>query len=258
MSEQVASSNDGEAKRARMDEVDERIDELKKIKQSMEVEDGTPVEIQLVFLSGSGLVTHVTNENIRKEIPAYVEIQKFRHEKLYDVVKGEWSNGIFILVRDEEHAWNVFKRESVMMEVTKGNTVYGVRVEFIRSVQDRETRKQCRMVGNGLVRLKEINERVSAMGAVKPLGVGGIPTFPASFQKKEDAIKQLDRLRELRAEGVQLDAPDYEILCKHKPVDLDALKAELTALYNEKCGLLIRLRTYQASGWEFDFDSESV
>ena len=247
MSKQVFASEKGESKRVRTrafyecdGESDE--DKAKRLRQAVEgVEDG-PVEIQLKLVAGSDLVSYITQADIRKMIPSYVDIQTIRHEKLYDIENKKWSESIFIQVPNQEEAWNVLKMDRVLMEVTKGSIVYAVCVLFARPVQDQEARKNSRAVGKGLARLKEINGRIKEMGAVTVEG-SLIPTLPSSFREKRDVAHHLARLFGDRSARMQLSSKDYGILLNYEPVDLDLLEAELSSLYDKKCDLLIKLRS---------------
>ena len=231
-------------------------DKAKRLKQAVEGVEDDPVEIHLKLIAGGDLVSYITQADIRKLIPSYVDIQTIRHEKLYDIGREKWSESIFIQVPNEEQAWNVLKMESVMMEVTKGSIVYAVRVQFVRPVQNQDVRKNIREVGDGLAKLKKINARVKEMGAVTVEG-SSIPTLPSNFKDKRDMAHHLARLFGDRSARRQLSAKDYAIIHNFEPVDWDLLEAELSSLYDEKCDVLIKLRSLQIEGLEFRFNPDA-
>ncbi len=135
------------------------------------------------------------------------------------------------------------------LDVMDGRT--GVAVEFVSPVDNRAKRDNLLRVGNLVAGVREINEKLTKMGA--SYHNGHLPEPPGELQSNTYYAELLTKAKGIRKDGKQLDYHTALSLFHHRPADTNALKTSMTALFNEKCDLVIQLREFQLSGLDFVF-----
>jgi hypothetical protein len=153
----------------------------------------------------------------------------------------------FIKFESEEQACMVLGMKSMTL-------MFGqlrVTVEFVQPTQSYATRKTFRTIGDSIVRLNAIEDEYKKIGAVRQMG--GKPTLSDKYLDKSWFIRELERAKALRASGQSLDHNMHGPLRGRRPVDSTAKQAQITALYDEECDILIKLREFQLNGVDFDF-----
>jgi hypothetical protein len=141
-----------------------------------------------------------------------------------------------------------FGKLNVMGTNQHGGT--GVAVEFVSPAETSAKRDTLRSVGKLVARVKEIDDKLKAMRAFYSQGFPKPPQdlVPAAFY-----AELLTKAKQIRQEGGTLDPSTAGILLTRQPADVSAIQNRMTALFNEKCDLVIRIREFQLSGLGFTF-----
>lgn len=132
-------------------------------------------------------------------------------------------------------------------------------VDFIKPRHTTTTRTMLRQIGSKIARLNDIDTEISSLGVVKY----GHPILHNRFQDKQEYAKRLTQIKGDRAMGLTCKLEAYHDLRTIKPVDIAAKQAQLQALYDEKCDVLIFLREIQLSMLDcetemIDFEFETL
>ncbi len=163
----------------------------------------------------------------------------------------------FIQFSSNEDVDTVLRLKKMDMSIYTDSGCEGAgRVEFIRPTESQATHKTLRIIGKAIARLEEIDEELKKIGAVRVHG--GMPELGPEFIDKAWYITKLQECKRLRAVGVSLDHHSHAPLAGRKPVDVEALKRLIKPLYDEECDILIQLREYQLSGLDFNFKHPAV
>jgi hypothetical protein len=157
---------------------------------------------------------------------------------------------VFSNVKDARHALGL-KEFTLIIKDGTGST--GIPVQFVKPAQNSATRETLRKIGGLVDRIKEIDDELKSIGAVREYG-DGVPTVSSTthLDKKWFAMNMPEWERK-RAAGLSLDRNAYVPLKWRKPVDSAKLQAKMKALYDEECDALMQLRKFQLDGIEFDF-----
>jgi hypothetical protein len=127
-------------------------------------------------------------------------------------------------------------------------------VQFIQPTQTPATHSTLRCIGTLITRLGEIEKEFKNIGAERRI-MCGIPTLKPEFMDKAVYMAKLSAFKATRSSGALLDHNAHGLLISRKPVDTEALQALIQPLYNEECDILIQLRECQISGEvDFEFD----
>jgi len=185
-----------------------------------------------------------------------VEIVSLITEKNYKLdqntrVSAKPTLELFICFESDEQACMVLGTKSLNLTLHSPNEAHHITVEFVRPIQPYETRKTFRTIGDLLVRLDAIVDEYKKFGAVRQ--GSGKPTLSNTLLDKSWFITELEKAKTIRASGGSLDHNMYGPLRGRRPVDSKAVEAQITALYDEECDILIKLREFQLNGIDFEF-----
>jgi hypothetical protein len=125
------------------------------------------------------------------------------------------------------------------------------RTKLSKAKQTAATRATYRKIGGLVTRIKEIEEELKKLGAVRECN--SRPKPPQNFLDRSYFAEQVPKWKRAREAGTMLDHNAYVPLKHYKMVDMQRLQSRMDALYNEECDALIRLRQFQMDGFEFDF-----
>ena len=156
----------------------------------------------------------------------------------------------FIHFESEEQARLVLEMKSMQFYLASPTGLV-TSAQFVKPTQPYEIRKTLRTIGNLLIRLDKIQDEFKKIGAVHR--GPGKPTLSETFLDKSWFIRELERAKAIRAGGKSLDHNLYGPLRGCQPVDSSAVQAQITALYDEECDILIKLREFQLNGVDFNF-----
>ena len=157
----------------------------------------------------------------------------------------------FIQFSNDEDYSMVLGLEKMDVDVQIPSSIHGINVQFIQPTQSQAMHKTLRIIGNSLFRLGEIDKELKKIGAVR--AQGGMPELGREFVDKAWYLTKLQECKRLRAAGVSLDLHFHAPLAGIRPVDSQALKLSIKQLYNEECDILIQLREFQLNGIDFNF-----
>ena len=157
----------------------------------------------------------------------------------------------FIKFKTAEDAQMVldFGKLHVMGTNQHGGT--GVAVEFVSPAETSAKRDTLRRVGKLVAGVKEINEKLTRMG--DSYHNGHLPAPPQDLLPAAFYAELLTKAKQIRQAGGTLDPSTAGILLTRQPADVSAIQNRMTALFNEKCDLVIQIREFQLSGLGFTF-----
>lgn len=256
-----------EGKRKCMEELEDTIQTLQKIKKNLkEVDDCSPDKnvVQVIF-HGDKSVTF-TKRDFERSLD---ELNSGRRQ-LVDVPSGciesvtmqdnftlDLNRNLqpirmcFIEFSTEEDVYMALRLKKMNVGIKTNSRINYVNVEFIQPTQSSATHKTFRTIGNSLARLGEIDKELNKIGAVRRQG--GMPELKACFFDKVWYLAKIQECKAIRATGKSLDLNVHGPLASVKPVDSEALKLLIKTLYDEECDILIQLREFQLNGIDFDF-----
>lgn len=157
---------------------------------------------------------------------------------------------IFRQTRDARHTLDL-KRLDVTLKTE--HRVVDTSIKFVKPTHSSATRETYREIGKLIDRINEIDEELKTLGAVREYGHGVPKISSEKYLDKSFFTNLIPNLKRARAAGQSLDHHAYVPLRWRNPVDAAKLQEQITALYNEECDALIRLREFQLNGWEFEF-----
>jgi hypothetical protein len=141
-------------------------------------------------------------------------------------------------------------------------------VHFARPSEPPGKRETFRSIGKLVQRLDAIDKELKGLGAVRVSGDGAprlgkraLPkeSYADSLQCPEESYAdKLKRYKATLAEGGTLSASDYAVLTQKPTVSAEDTQRRIAALFNEECEVLIKLRTFQLEGHDFEFDLPRV
>jgi hypothetical protein len=158
----------------------------------------------------------------------------------------------FLMFQTEEDAAYVLGLQTFHFRSIDRVRNLGFQATFAQPTQDFATRETLRKIGTLVDRLKEIENELLSIGAVRD-GFSWKPyhkLIDKSFYMNDTGLPAWKRAR---AAGLPLDHNAQGILKTKKPVDMPRLQERINALSNEECDALIQLREFQLHGWDFDF-----
>ena len=126
----------------------------------------------------------------------------------------------------------------------------GVAVTFVSPAETSAKRDALRRVGKLVTGVREINEQLTRMRADYSQG---IPKPPQDLIHAALYAELLTKAKQIRQAGGTLDPSTAATLLTRQPADISAIQARMTALFNEKLGLVIQIREFQLSGLDFKF-----
>jgi hypothetical protein len=124
-------------------------------------------------------------------------------------------------------------------------------VEFVRPVMPAGKRTLLRHIGARLARLASIDTELKGLGAVREYGT--VPSLGPCHVPLSEYRQSLESCKRLRASGLSLGHHEAASLFRGAPVDADAIRARIKALWDEECDIVIELREYQLDGVGFKF-----
>jgi hypothetical protein len=244
-----------EGKRECREHVEKTIETLSKIKKSLEDADPDVKTLQLAgYHHYPGLEVHVS-----RQIMCYVKGWQgpgHHNDKPEIVIEKIWIEDNFV------HGES-FKLHQIKECFIKFNTpdsadfVLGLQIPFSsdrtklsKPKQNAATRATYRKIGSLVTRIREIEEELKKLGAVRECGR---PIPHSNFGDRSYFAEQVPKWKRALEAGTMLDHHAYAPLKHFKMVDRQRLQSRMDTLFNEECDALIKLREFQLSGYEFDF-----
>ena len=244
-----------EGKRKCMDDLENTIKTLQKIKGNLkEADDHSPDKNLVQVLWKGPLSFTFTRQDVIQSFAAIrlpVQVVSVEYQDNFTLTPNKFLEPIrmcFIKFVTEEEASMVLGLKQMVLSVQRH---VGYSIEFIPPTQSSATYKTFRIIGNSIARLGEIIKEYKKIGAVRVNY--GKPELGKELIDKSWYLAQLPEFKRLRAAGVSLDLQGYGPLAGRKPVDSEALKAIIKQLYDEEYDILIMLREYQLNGVDFEF-----
>ena len=266
-----------EGKRKCMDDLENAIQTLRKIKKNLkEADDGSFDKnfVQVVLPGGwhQGLVSlTTTKEEIEKafkmaitrlyprpqpscEVPP---VPCIKSVEMQDNFKLDQNKNLlpqrmcFIKFSTEAEASMALGLKKIYTRIEHNSVHFNTEVELICPTHSMDTYKTLRTIGNSLARLQEIDVELKKIGAIRRQC--GMPELGPTLIDKSWYLAKLQEAKKIRASGHSLDLQIHGPLTGTKPVDTEALKLSIKQLYDEECDILIMLREYQLNGMDFEF-----
>ena len=162
----------------------------------------------------------------------------------------------FVYLSTEEDFYTVlgFKEFQVSVKTQHGSS--GLQVEFTLPSHSMATYKTLSTIGNSLARLEEIDKELKKIGAGRH--GSNMPTQNRELVDKAYYATELKKFKAIRAAGNSIEQHAHALLFTRQPVDSEALKISIKKLYDEECDILIQLREFQLNGVDFDFKHPSI
>ena len=218
----------------------------------------------------------------KDEIQAAFGVRKYQRETIHEVevksIKVEYnfkyigdnpSNPnyllkepeVFVTVASVKQANYIIslKHAHVSIKTEHGST--GQSFRFSSPLKDADTRATYREIGSLIIRLKQVDERLKALGAVA--GRGGVPELSDMLIQNEDfdtCIETYHKNKE--ANGRQRQDPLmakqhlHAFLCTRTRVDRRARQAALEPLVDERIEILLKLVKYDQDRFPFAIERE--
>jgi hypothetical protein len=244
-----------EGKRECKEMVEKTLETLSKIKKSLEDADPDVKTLQLAGYQCGPM----NPEDISRQIMANLKMRRTRNHDDKDEIVIEKISTEENFVHDES-----FKLRRINECFIRFNTAYsadyvlGLQIPFFsgritlsKPNQTAATRATYRKIGNLVTRIKEIEDELNKLGAVRECN--SRPNPPQHFVDRSAFVELLPKWKRAREAGTIFDHHTYAPLKHYKMVDRQSLQARMDTLYNEECDTLIQLREFQLGGVEFDF-----
>ena len=252
-----------EGKRECREHVEKTLETLSKIKKSLEDSDPDVKTLQLTGFHQSLTKVQMT-EALSQEIVRHLQMRRIHcrddnDEVVIEKISFEENffldpsyklhriNECFIRFNNAKSADYFLGLQNITMCI--GN--FGTDLKISKPKQTAATRATYRKIGGLVYKIKEIEDELKKLGAVREYN--SRPTPPQNFLDKSFFAEQVPKWKRARETGTMLDHHAYAPLKHYKMVDRQKLQSRMDALYNEECDALIRLRQFQLDGYEFDF-----
>ena len=240
-----------EGKRKCLEDLDDTIQTLQKIKKDLkEADDNSPDKnvLQVIWQCHVSLTftkeefeKSFINLNSRRRQPSYCPCIKsvimqdnfmLDHNKNLQPIRM-----CFVKFSTDEDACIALERKQIQVNGQYNTGSCGVNIEFILPTQSLAVHKTFRIIGNSLARLEEIQKELRKIGAVR--GSGGMPTPKSEFVDKAYYATELEKFKAIRAAGKSLEQHPHGLLSMAQPIDMGAFKMHIKTLYDEECDILI-------------------
>ena len=253
-----------EGKRKCMDDLENALHVLQKIKKNLKEADDHSPDKKIVQVVWNGQQTLVPtkgdferyfeeyNSGCKKQAfdnaPRIKSVVMQDNFKLDDKKYLKPTLMCFIQFSNEEDCCIVLGLGGLNLRIN--NRGFGINVQFIQPTESQATHKTLRIIGNSIARLEEIDKELKKIGVVRDQG--GMPKPKAELCDKSRYLTIINEAKATRAAGKSLDH-FHGVLASVKPFDLEAFQAVVKPLYDEECDILIQLREYQLGGLDFNF-----
>lgn len=263
-----------EGKRKCMEDLDDAIETLQRIKKNLKKADDRSPDKHLVQVLWKGhhpsftftkrdfeKAFHLINARIIPPskplpVPGIKSVVMQDGFRLDDDKYLQSVRLCFIQFSNDEDYSMVLGLEKMDVNVQIQSSIHCINVQFIQPTRSQAMHKTLRIIGNSLFRLGEIDKELKKIGAVK--NQAGMPELGPEFIDKAWYLTKLKECKRIRAAGGSLDLHSHAPLAGMKPVDSNALKQLIKKLYDEECDILIQLREYQLNGVDFNFKHPAI